>query len=275
MLIQTNNFFLLFEQLAAETNDHDKQNSLVPINESIISLLLKLHSQLSGKSDSYHPPLPTSPVTVESVPEANDHIQCGDGAYYVGRLLDRLAKGSSSCYDCIVHHRLLLWPKAVVMQETATREDEEREQQERKRRARDRKQQMMEEIEKEQRRFLDSLRFSEDVNYIDTELPGQSPSTGSTIMELDPPVVEVNSSTATTSSSNTNTSSLSNAMIDIEENNSCTAKETEVEVHATNPLKSLLTVDCIICNQTVVVHEEQQREDPVGLVILVQVCSFY
>lgn len=258
-----NNSLFLFYQLSVETIDISEcQSLLVPISESIISLLLKLHSQLSGKLDSYQPPT-QPPQTTSSVTEGAIPFQCGDGAFYVGRLLDRLATGSSSCYECIVHNRLLLWPKAVVMQETATREDEEREQQERKRRARDRKQQMLKDIELEQTKFLKSLRVTEDVVSNDTDLD-------STIMELDTPVNN-DSSIATTSSVNTNTSSLSNAMIDIKE----TAKETGIEVHATNSQKSLLTVDCIICNQTVVVNAKQQREEPVGLVILVQVCLFY
>lgn len=219
-------------------------------------MLLKLHSQLSHKSDSYHPPPPTS-VTDKSIPP---NFQCGDGAFYVGRLLDRLAKGSPSCYKCIVYHRLLIWPKAVVMQETATREDEEREQQERKRRARERKQQMMEEIEKEQRRFLDRLRVSESAN-----------SSESTSLLYDESVTGDRTSASTIGSGTTNISSLSDIIIDKEQNNSCAAKETRVQ---TNQTKTL-TVDCIICNQTVVVQAEQQREDPVGLVILVQVCYFY
>jgi hypothetical protein len=146
-----------------------------------------------------------------------------------------------------------------VIQETPTREDEECE---RKRRARERKQKIMEEIEKEQRRFLDRLRVSENAN-----------SSASISLLYDEPVSGVQTSTPTTGSSNINNSSLPDNITDKEQNNSFETKETAL--HLTNSSKILHTIDCIICKQTVVIQAEQQREDPIGLVILVQVHYFY
>jgi len=269
----------------------DQQNSLVCINESIISLLLKLHSQLSGEPDSYQLPiiLPHSTTSNNLTDEANidqsasenDNIKeevppCGDGAFFVGRLLDKIARGSTSCYDCILRTRVELWPIAVVMRETASRDDEERERRERKRRARDKQQQMMEEMARAQRAFLESARRSGDLDSTDTQ--SQSTSATTTNMECDvlAPTVEI--STSTTCSNEASTSTLSNTIVELDENSSssnsttATIKESATHIRRPDQHETTLTVDCVICNQTVIVQIEQQRQDPVGLVILVQVC---
>lgn len=287
------------------TDGHvQRSESVVSINESIISLLLRLHSHLSGKPDSYQPPLPTSlqfsdlineavadnfvPTSVADNHDKREVPPCGDGAFYVGRLLDKIASGSKLCYECVVHTRLALWPKAVVMRETATREDEERERCERKRRARDKQRQMMEEMARAQRAFIESARRSGDLDSEDApsepqvqlQLTGTSttitPNTATVNMDCDEPAAIMDvSTTATTSSGITATSSLSIvAMVDVDENssssNSTTSKE-PVGFRNVSHQESTPTVDCVICNQTVVVQTEQQRKDPVGLVILVQV----
>lgn len=273
-------------------NNENQQHSLVSINESIISLLLRLHSHLSGKPDSYQPPHPVTmsllsdgvspnkfaPSSSSSTNNHEDIPSCGDGAYYVGRLLDRISLGSTACYECVVRTRLALWPKAVVLRETATREDEERERRERKRRARDKQQQMMEEMARAQRAFLENARRSGDLDSTDTQQQMQSQSTSSTNtnMECDEPTAAVETSTITTNTSDTTTSSLSNIVIDIDENSNSsnsttTTKELAVSLRAPH-LQETLTVDCVICNQTITVNMEQQHQDPVGLVILVQVC---
>lgn len=268
----------------------DQQNSLVCINESIISLLLKLHSQLSGEPDSYQ--LPTflpEPTTSNNLIDGakinqstseNDNIRedvppCGDGAFFVGRLLDRIAKGSSSCYDCILRTRLALWPMSVVMRETASRDDEERERRERKRRALDKQQQMMEEMARAQRAFLESARRSGDLDSTDTQ--SQSTSGTTSNMECDVPASTVELSTSTVCSSEATTSMLPNTIVEIDENSSSsnnstttTTKKSATNIRGSDHHETTLTVDCVICNQTVVVQIEQQRQDPVGLVILVQ-----
>lgn len=270
------------------------------INESIISLLLRLHSDLSGRPDSYQPPLLPHTTSFDLIDEemaennyipgasnaANDHLQeepqpCGDGPFYVSRLLDRMAKESSLCHECIVYTRYKLWPKAVVLRETATRENEEREKCERKRRARDKQQQMMEEMARAQRAFLENARLSGDLDSSDPPSEVHSPSTSIpspvtsntvTNMECDEPVVTVDLSTVAPSGSGS--TSLSYVVVDMDEtscSSNSTTKESGAKVLGFLQQTSILTVDCVICNQTVTVHTDQQRIDPVGLVILVQV----
>ncbi|XP_060847929.1 uncharacterized protein LOC132927424 isoform X2 [Rhopalosiphum padi] len=261
----------------------DQQNSSVSVNESIISLLLKLHSQLSGEPDSYQPPVLSHQSTTSNnlidgtMTSENDDIQevppCGDGAFFVGRLLDRIARRSKLCYDCILHTKKALWPIAVVLRETASRDDEERERRERKRRARDKQRQMMEEMARAQRAFLESARRSGDLDSTDTQLQSSSGTTSNMECDIPAPSVELSTSTACSSEAAT-TSMLANTIVEIDENssssNSTTTKESATNILGSDQHETTLTVDCVICNQTVSVQIEQQRQDPVGLVILVQ-----
>jgi len=133
-----------------------------------------------------------------------------------------------------------------------------------------------------QRAFLENARRSGDLDATESEVQSQSTNTNSlmaTNMECDEPVAITETPTITTSTE-ASTSSSSNIGIDIDENSSSsnstitTIKESVVCVRGTNQQETTQTVDCVICNQTAVVQIEQQRRDPVGLVILVQVCSY-
>lgn len=65
----------------------------VEVNESIISLLLKLHSHLSGNPDSYNPDEPSSSSNFD--PSVDSRI--GDGPYFVAKLLQRISSLDSLC----------------------------------------------------------------------------------------------------------------------------------------------------------------------------------
>lgn len=69
----------------------------VKVNESIISLLLRLHSQLSGVPDSYNP----EEEEEGTGSNASGEAPIGDGAYYVGKLLRKISTADSSCKNCI------------------------------------------------------------------------------------------------------------------------------------------------------------------------------
>lgn len=59
----------------------------VEANESIISLLLKLHSHLSGNPDSFNP----------EEPETERDSRIGDGPFFVGKVLYRIVELDSFC----------------------------------------------------------------------------------------------------------------------------------------------------------------------------------
>lgn len=64
---------------------------VVKVHENLISLLLKLHSNLSGVPDSF--------VLEKELAKGdiNDRAAIGDGPFYVGKLLKRLALADDNC----------------------------------------------------------------------------------------------------------------------------------------------------------------------------------
>lgn len=121
------------------------------INESIISLLLKLHSQLSGNPDSYNPDELESRA-------AQDMI--GDGPFYIAKLLDKIYQLDHACRDSIQETRNSLWPRRCEgEEEQKQRENKERE--DRRRRAKERQQKMMAEFATKQRQFMENAMDTE------------------------------------------------------------------------------------------------------------------
>ena len=134
--------------------------------ESIISLLLKLHSQLSGVPDSYNPDQPT---VVESEagssagasssnanpdsPSPADESRIGDGPFFISQLLKKIAALDLSCKQNIVETRNKLWPRTKEC-EDAKREREHREREERRKRAKERQQKLMAEFANKQKQFM-------------------------------------------------------------------------------------------------------------------------
>lgn len=124
----------------------------VKLNESIISLLLKLHSQLSGVPDSYDP---------DEIVDTDQDSVIGDGPFFIAKLLRKMAALDSSCRDNIKETRLKLWPPQQESErEQKQRENKERE--ERRRRAKDRQQKLMAEFATKQRQFLATAMANEE-----------------------------------------------------------------------------------------------------------------
>ena len=76
--------------------DIPKCQSTIVVKESIISLLMKLHSKLSGKKDSSYIPI-SMRKSSERLPEGEEPERIGDGPFYIGLLLDRLTAQDPMC----------------------------------------------------------------------------------------------------------------------------------------------------------------------------------
>lgn len=61
----------------------------IPINDSLLTMLLKLYTKLAGKSKHYVPP------SVCTQSSSQEHF--GTGAYYLQRLLNKLCQQSAEC----------------------------------------------------------------------------------------------------------------------------------------------------------------------------------
>jgi hypothetical protein len=100
-----NNLMKVFDTLSTRRLGGIPPNdprSLVLINESFVSLLLKLHSKLSGKPDSYQPKLDV---------DLNNLNRIGDGAHFVGQCLDTFcALNSNSGVQAIMEWKSKIWP---------------------------------------------------------------------------------------------------------------------------------------------------------------------
>ncbi|XP_002067371.3 E3 ubiquitin-protein ligase Ubr3 [Drosophila willistoni] len=168
------------------------------MDESILSLLLKLHSQLSGTLDSFslsdaendeggsESPFNDQAMEVDcneastsaaAVAEStalaerrsttgerkrssynNIHVsssRIGDGPFFIGNLLRKIAKQDELCAQAIDDIRARLWPNQREKQaEAKARETKEKE--ERRKKARERQQKMMQDFANKQKQFMQS-----------------------------------------------------------------------------------------------------------------------
>ncbi|XP_071446964.1 E3 ubiquitin-protein ligase Ubr3 isoform X2 [Hetaerina americana] len=129
------------------SHNYNSSPSVVVVNESIVSLLLKLHSHLSGVPDSYDPEGAQS--------RASEVSRIGDGPFFVGRLLDRICALDSLCAENVKTTRDKLWMRKREEGDEEKREREEKEREERRRRAKERQQKLMAEFASQQRQFME------------------------------------------------------------------------------------------------------------------------
>lgn len=134
-------------------------NGLAIIKESILSLLLKLHSQLSGTLDSFsledveEDEASTMEVDAEEDPKPEPRI--GDGPYFISNVLKKIAKKSPVCAQNIQDIRQKLWPNQREKQ-AEQKAKEAKEKEERKKKAKERQKKMMEEFFNKQKQFMDN-----------------------------------------------------------------------------------------------------------------------
>jgi len=165
------------------------QPQTVKVGESIISLLLKLHSQLSGVPDSYNPEQSAILDTTEASSSNSSNIsssgscsnnssnssnnngsngssstssglsssesRIGDGPFFISQLLRKIADLDPMCKKSIVEIRNKLWPRMQECEEDEQRERENREREERRRRAKERQQKLMAEFANKQKQFME------------------------------------------------------------------------------------------------------------------------
>lgn len=152
------------------TTPNSEPDSLV-IDECILSLLLKLHSQLSGCLDSFSlddqeyewtndenaametdTPSTSSSSRSEGLSSPSTS-RIGDGPFFIGNLLKKIAQSDPLCAKAITDIRHKLWPNQRERQaEQKAREAKEKE--ERSKRAKERQQRLMQEFANKQKQFM-------------------------------------------------------------------------------------------------------------------------
>lgn len=133
----------------------EPKRAVINVNESIVSLMLRLHAKYSGKQDSYMPKSERSGVST-SAEYAESRI--GDGCFFIEKVLDHICDLDSESAEHVASSRQLLWPD---YHEDEARLDAERERAEadtKKRRAKERQRQMMEQLAQQRQRFIQASR---------------------------------------------------------------------------------------------------------------------
>ncbi|GAB0095755.1 E3 ubiquitin-protein ligase [Sergentomyia squamirostris] len=147
---------------------NSSDSDTILIEESIISLLLKLHSQLSGTLDSFSldesteademsEAGPSSHMPSTSAASSSAGIyhesRIGDGPFFIGNLLRKIARMDEACAVNINDIRRKLWPNQRERQ-AEQRAREVREKEERSKRAKERQQKLMQEFANKQKQFM-------------------------------------------------------------------------------------------------------------------------
>ncbi|XP_069111047.1 E3 ubiquitin-protein ligase ubr3-like [Argopecten irradians] len=130
----------------------------IPINESLISLLMKLHCKLSGKAGSY--------VPLSMCNRLPSTSRVGDGSHFITCLLDKMSQQSSQCAKLIEETYQQLVPKTEEggKQKSGKKDD-------RKKKAKERQEKLMAQFASKQKAFMEQ-------NF-DTDPPDDSSSTTS------------------------------------------------------------------------------------------------
>lgn len=122
----------------------DSGDEYVSVEESIISLLIKLHSKLSGKPNSYRPNF--NPTTSDS--------RIGDGPFFIGKLLDKIGRYDRAAQQSIQDTISCLYCKKEE-DSSASSEEEARAREEKRKRAKERQKRVMQEFANRQRQFME------------------------------------------------------------------------------------------------------------------------
>lgn len=155
------------------------QPQTVKVGESIISLLLKLHSQLSGVPDSYNPEQSaisdneagssssssSSSNSSFASPSSLSDSRIGDGPFFISQLLRKISDLDPMCRQTIIETRNKLWPRMQECEEDEQRERENREREERRKRAKERQQKLMAEFANKQKQFMEKAMKTGKINF--------------------------------------------------------------------------------------------------------------
>lgn len=224
------------------------------IRESVISLLLRLHSRFNGNNDTY------------KIPSDNDHMsvgntlddgRVGDGAFWVGKVLDKLCLLDRRVRQTIVTTKEALWPQTRTNDARDETTDQVQEK-EKKRKIKERQQRLLQEFANKQKQFLQQAMAAEDMDTADPEMSTADPAsfTSSTISSHEVPN-SISSSSSAKLGSTYSSESLSTSF---------TANKIARDIREETPQDEY---DCVICNQA----SPSTSDRPMCLVVLLQASS--
>ena len=89
----------------------ESKRAVINVNESIVTLLLRLHSKYSGRSDSY-----VSKYQRHGVSVTEDYLlsRIGNGCFFIEKVLDKIGDFDKASAESISACRQLLWPGKFI-----------------------------------------------------------------------------------------------------------------------------------------------------------------
>lgn len=240
---------------AGDTITHER----IFIRESILSLLLRLHSRFIGHSDSYrisengiHGAAEVDPRTSTSA-DVEEDSRIGDGSFWIGKVLDKLCRLDPRVKQTIETTRAALWPPRTMEDDPLGEANNEAKEREKKRKIKERQQRLLQEFATKQKQFMQQAMAAEDM---DTD-----PETTSA-----DPVSTMNAAAPGTS---TNFPSAQSTLLN---RSSATEVEKPTMSQADPSVPEEIAYeeyDCVICNQA----SPSTSERPMCLVVLLQATS--
>lgn len=123
----------------------DRTDEYVEVEESIISLLIKLHSKMTGKPNSYRPDF--------SKPTKDSRI--GDGPFFIAKVLNKLGSYDPGCRQSILQSINRIYYTNDEDSSSLSSEEEARAREEKRKKAKERQRRVMEEFAFRQRQFME------------------------------------------------------------------------------------------------------------------------
>ncbi|XP_060602002.1 E3 ubiquitin-protein ligase UBR3-like, partial [Ruditapes philippinarum] len=114
----------------------------IPVNESLLTILFKLHAKMAGKGNLY------VPASVSA--KTSQDTSVGDGAHFINRLLDKLCTKNRDCARAVEDLYNSQRPKEGAIPKKGKATDPES----RRRKARERQQKLMEDFANKQKAFM-------------------------------------------------------------------------------------------------------------------------
>ncbi|KAK6165726.1 hypothetical protein SNE40_022591 [Patella caerulea] len=145
-----------YESHTVPTEQSHAPSVAFKMEESMISLLIKLHSKLAGKQNSY------IPITVKKREPVTSCI--GDGLHFISRLLDSIANTNSECAAVVKQVYTACKPKDTKDNQSQGKNDESeaKSRETRRRKAAARQEKLMAEFASKQKAFMEQAMEGED-----------------------------------------------------------------------------------------------------------------
>ena len=239
-----------------EEAESESRRERLCVRESIVSLLLRLHSSFNGHSDSYRLPDCSNQESDNAselrptVTATEEDGRIGNGPFWIGKVLDKLSRIDPRVRQSIISTKQTLWPPRTAEDCLPSETADELREKEKKRRIKERQQRLLQEFATKQKQFMQqAMAAAEDV-----EMDLETQSTGPASSAVPPS----ESTTSASTSSLPNSASAANP----------SAAHSSYSIPSDGG-DSLEEYDCVICNQA----SPSTSERPMCLVVLLQATS--